>query len=318
MAITRDDLSYMSGLLGTTDPNDLTAGMTDEQKKKAMQFTEEEPNILQRAARSFKPAVERATAKADTLLAPKQSVEQTTKRTQNVGDTKPKAVPERDEYVTKLEPEEQKIVQQTVTETQQEIQQAAEDPSLWQQAAEQLGIAGDYAMDMFKGFDNPLERVDWLTLATVYAASRSQGNNATMAIANGLMRGMESKGRQQQAQALMELNQQKATSDQANKDRQFLLDKYEAQSGRMQAEAAKERAAGSGKDLLAALTADERKIGESVAESVGSDTALAYEAINQLKTKGLPVSALAVKRTIEQMVQQGYAKEPFIGDTKLL
>lgn len=305
----------ITSLLGNQSPSQ---GMSDEQKQQAMNFiNKEEPSLLKQAAQSFKPAVERATAKADSLLAPKQSTTKTAKKTRDVGQSPDKA-PERDEYVTKLEPEEQKMVQQNVVETQDEIKQAAEDPSLWQQAAEQIGIAGDYAMDMFKGFDNPMERVDWLTLATVYAASRSQGNNATMAIANGLMRGMESKGRQEQAKALMEMNQQKAEQGQANKDRQFLLDKYEAQSGRMQAEAATQRAAGAGKDLLATLDPDERKVADAAAESSDADSALAYEAANQLKKSGQPVTALGVKRAIEQMKSKGFADDPFIGKSTLM
>lgn len=231
----------------------------------------------------------------------------------------PAKTPERDEYVTKLPPAEQKMVNQQVVETKQEIKEASKDPSMFAKAAQMLGVAGDQAMKVFEGFDNPMDRVDWLTMLSVYAMSRSQGNNASMAIANGLMRGMESEGRRKAAQGLMQQQQAAAQQSQKNKDRQFLLDKYEAESGRMSAQASVEKAKAAGaKDLLAPLSNEERKIADTMVETEDVDSALAYEAANQLKKKGVPVSPLALKRTIEQMVSKGYAEDPLIGSKGLL
>ncbi len=308
MAININDIN---SLLGNQT---LTQGMTEEQKQQAVNFTKEEPNLLQKAGTEFGKGVGRAAKASESLLAPKQATTKTAKKTRDVGDVKPV----RDDYVTKLEPKEQKMVRNTVTETQGEIKQAAEDPSIFAQAAEQLGIAGDYAASLFENFDNPIDRVDWLTMATIYAASRSQGNNATMAIANGLLRGMESKGKQEQAKAMMEANALQAQQGQANKDRQFMLDKYDAQSRRMNAEAATQRASESGKDLLGALDPDQRKVADAAAESFGGDSALAYEAANQILKGGGQLSTMAVKQVMQQMQEKGYATDPLIGKSSLM
>lgn len=224
-------------LLGDTS---IGGDMTEEQKKKALEFTKEPSPKPTTATQTDlggmgnlftgKPKLEDVLTteglgdrvdkavgltpkEKPNLLSSKESSKTIGKAQNQMQKPKPKpqeAPQERANYVELDTPEK---VDKVAQETAQEITKASDSKSVWEQALGKLGMAKDIAKEKWDELENPLDRVDWLTTLTVYAASRYMGNNGGLALANGLMRGMESKSQQEKIALASKQGQLKAQQD---------------------------------------------------------------------------------------------------------
>lgn len=303
----------MNTLLGAPTVSD---GMTDEQKKKAMEFiNKEEPSILKKAGTEFGKGVGRAADKAESLLSSKESSKTISKK-QNQMERPPAKKPlesdtGRSEYVTKLETPEQ--VEAFTKEAKTDIDNSAKDEGSWIDALTDLGFAKDAAKDVWGSLKSTGDRVDWLTTLTVYAASRYMGNNGGLALANGLMRGMESKSKQNQLLQAAEAGAAKAAQDQANKEREFGIDEFNANTGRMNANTTLLNAQNKGAKGFEQLTSEDQKVVSALAESRDYDLAATQEAAAQLKAAGQPLTAGNLDNKVKEMRDQGLLKNPWGG-----
>lgn len=276
---------------------------------KVADTTEGARGLLKKAGSELNKGVQNTVDKAEGvgLLKSKES-SKTVGKTQNKMEipNKPKEG-ERTEYVTLDTPEK---VEQAVAETKAETQEASKDKSLWSQALDKLGMGDEEAKTIWDEIPNPSDRIDWLTTLTVYAASRYMGNNGGMALANGLMRGMESKSKMNQLQQAAESGAAKAQQDQLNKERGFEIDEFNANTGRMNANTTLLNAQGKGKGVEQ-LSSEDQKVVSALAESRGYDLAATMEAAAQLKARGeLPTSG-NVDNEVKRMIDQGLLKNPW-------
>ncbi len=307
---------YLADLFNTlTGDTSITGDMTDEQKQQAMNFiNKEEPSLLKKAGTEFNKGVANAAKKTEGLLKSKESSKTVEKKVNQMEKPKPtqkpSEAPQRDEYVTRLDTPER--VQQATQETAQEIVEAADDKSMWESALEGLGYAEDIAKNVWDELGDANDRVDWLTTLTVYAASRYMGNNGGLALANGLMRGMESKAKQSQLQAAMEAGQRDAEQKQANTERDFAIKEFEANTGRMNANTNLLKQQNTQKGFEQ-LSNEDQKVVSALAESRDYDVAAAMEAAAQLKANGQPLTAGNLDNKVKQMVDQGLLKNPWGG-----
>lgn len=153
----------------------------------------------------------------------------------------------------------------TVPETQEGIAKSAEDKSMWSKALDMFDIGPKQAKELWDEVPNPLDRVDLLTTLTVYAASRYSGNNSGLALANGLMRGMESKAKQNQLAQMIEANQAEANQqkiDNTFKEREVRVAESNARTNLLNAQ---NKAKGGG-DLLNKYSPE--KVRDSVKETL--------------------------------------------------
>lgn len=267
--------------------------------------------LLKKAGSELNKGVQKTVDKAEGvgLLKSKES-SKTVGKSQNKMEipNKPKAEEgERTEYVTLDTPEK---VEQAVVETKAETQEASKDKSLWSQALDKLGMGDEEAETIWDEIPNPSDRVDWLTTLTVYAASRYMGNNGGMALANGLMRGMESKSKMNQLKQAAQSGAAKARQDQLNKEREMGIAEFNANTGRMNANTTLLNAQGKGKGVEQ-LSSEDQKVVSALAESRGYDLAATMEAAAQLKDRGeLPTSG-NIDNEVKRMIDQGLLKNPW-------
>lgn len=305
---------YLDNLFNTLiGDTSIAGGMTDEQKQQAMNFiNKEEPSLLKKAGTELNKGVQKATDKVEStgLLKSKESSKTVSKKQNQMEKPKPTEAPQREEYVTKIDTPEK--VEQVTQETAQEIVEAADDKSMWESALEGLGYAKELATDVWDDLGDSTDRVDWLTTLTVYAASRYMGNNGGLALANGLMRGMESKSKQKQLQAAMDAGQRDAKRKQANIERQFKIDEYNANTSRMNANTTLFNAQGKGKGFEQ-LTSEDQKVITALADSRDYDLAATQEAAAQLKASGQPLTAGNLDNKVKEMRDQGLLKNPWGG-----
>ena len=250
-------------------------------------------------------------AKGEKVQAPLSSKEssKTVSKAENKvqrADT-PKAAPsERTEYVT-----DPKKMDTMVTETKTELDKAVKDEDTWMDSLGKLGIDADTGKKVWGELTSTADRFDWLTTLTVYAASRYMGNNSGLALANGLMRGMESKAKQDQVLAAQKSGAAKAAQDQANKEREMSTEEFRANTGRINANTGLLNSQNKGVKAIGQLSADDDRIISALSESKGYDKAAAQEAANQIKQAGGIVSAGALDNQIQQNIANGTMKNPW-------
>lgn len=295
------------------------SGRDDKMPKAPRQLAEGTGSSLTGLLSGVKDAI---TPESSTLRKASKATDKAEKRTDFVSIQPPKGV-----EVPKLSQAETKNVAKNLAETNAEIKEASNDPSLWEKATSMLGIAGDFASDVFDKLGNPQDRIDWLRMMTIYGLSRAAGNSTNFAMMNGLLRGLESGERKMQAKKMAEQAMAQEARKNMESDREFGLDSYKAESGRITANAAAKNAETRAKEVLqsgdiekvnSVLTSDERKVAESLAEGNDVDTAVVYEAANQLKKRNLPVTAAALNKVVQQMKEQGKVSDKWFGTDRLL
>lgn len=309
----------------------LTDGFSEEDKQKAMNFINKEeskPSLLDKGVNAastgaFGPM---AQSVGKNLLKSKESSKTVSKKVNQMekpvqkSTQKPSVIPEKGKYVKAIDTPEK--AEKATQEAVQKINTASDDKSSWETALKGLGFAKDVAKSIWDELGDASNRVDWLTTLTVYAASRYMGNNGGLAVANGLMRGMESKAKQQQLQAAMEAGQAEAQQEQQNFERQMAAKEFEANTGRMNANTnllkAKQDAAQKLQQGATQLSSDDNRIIDAVTEDKGYEKSAVQQAAAMLKQQGQPITAGNLRNAIEKGKDEGLFETNLFGNSAKL
>lgn len=246
-----------------------------------------------------------------TLLSSKESTK-TVGKTQNQMERptpKPQAKPSEEPENYVLDP---KKMDKEVKETKSEIVKAGDDKSMWDKALSKLGFAKEIGEKTWDELGSASDRVDWLTTLTVYAASRYMGNNGGLALANGLMRGMESRSKQKQLEQAVIAGQQKAEADAEQRNTENDLEERRVAATEANAVSNRMKAQGSGNNLLQQLTSEDSKVIDNYVtgqELPPESRPVVDQAAQELKAEGKLVGPIEIGNKIQQMLKDGRIKQ---------